>query len=116
MERFAADENVNIHIVSGLLDRNPTISIVRVQEAGLASVDDPVVLEWAASEGRILLTHDVSTMPGYASHRLDAGQPMSGLFLIPQGSSIRDVIEDLLLIAECSLDDEWEGRIEYLPL
>jgi hypothetical protein len=55
-------------------------------------------------------------MPGYASHRLDAGQPMSGLFLIPQGSSIRDVIEDLLLIAECSLDDEWEGRIEYLPL
>jgi hypothetical protein len=24
--------------------------------------------------------------------------------------------EDILLIAECSIDGEWEGQIHYLPL
>ncbi len=25
-------------------------------------------------------------------------------------------IEDTLLLAECSLDGEWEGHVQYLPL
>ena len=114
--RFAADENVNIHIVSGLLDLYPTIDVVRVQDSGLSGEDDPAVLEWAAAEGRILLTHDLATMPRHASDRLGAGEPMSGLFLIPQNRRVRDVIDDLLLIAECSLDHEWDGQIVYIPL
>ena len=80
MVRFAADENLNIHIVTGLLEREPTIDIVCVQDSGLASADDPSVLEWAAGEDRILLTHDVTTMPIYTSNRLEAGLPMPGLF------------------------------------
>ena len=116
MLRFAADENLNIHIVTGLLFRNPSVDIVRVQEAGLAGSDDPSVLEWAAGAGRVLLTHDVTTMPMYASERLDAGLPMPGLFLILQDLQVGEVIEDLLLIAEGSLDDEWDGQIRYLPL
>jgi len=29
---------------------------------------------------------------------------------------IATAIEDLLLIAECSLPGEWEGQVRYLPL
>ena len=114
--RFAADENLNIHIVNGLLERDPTIDIVRVQDSDLAGKDDPTVLQWAAGDDRILLTHDVTTMPTYASNRLEAGLPMPGLFLIPQDRRISEVIDDLLLIAEVSLDNEWDGQIRYLPL
>jgi predicted nuclease of predicted toxin-antitoxin system len=60
--RFAADENFNNDIVRGLLRRKPNLDIVRVQDVGLAGADDPTILEWAAREGRILLTHDVSTI------------------------------------------------------
>ncbi len=116
MVRFAADENLNIHIVTGLIERNPTVDIVRVQEAGIAGSDDPSVLEWAAGEGRVLLTHDVTTMPRYASNRHEAGLPMPGVFLIPQNRRIGDVIESLLLIAEFSFENEWDGQIRYLPL
>ncbi len=116
MVRFAADENLNNHIVNGLLVRNPVVDIVRVQEVGLAGADDPSVLDWAAGEDRILLSHDVTTMPGYASNRLEAGQPMPGLFLIPQSLRIGEVLENLLLIAEGSQDNEWDGQIRYLPL
>ena len=57
MLRFAADENFNNDIVRGLRRRKPELDIVRVQEAGLSGAVDPDVLEWAAREGRVLLTH-----------------------------------------------------------
>lgn len=30
--------------------------------------------------------------------------------------SISTAIEDILLLAECSLESEWEGQVRYLPL
>ncbi len=66
MLRLAADENFNYDIVRGVLRHDPETDIVRVQDAGLSGADDPAVLEWAAREGRILLTHDVATMTRYA--------------------------------------------------
>jgi predicted nuclease of predicted toxin-antitoxin system len=57
MLRLAADENLNNSIVRGLLRRQPELDIVRIQDVGLSGADDPTVLEWAAQEGRVLLTH-----------------------------------------------------------
>ena len=54
---LAADENFNNDIVRGVRRRLPAIDIVRVQDAGLLSADDPSILEWAALSGRVLLTH-----------------------------------------------------------
>jgi hypothetical protein len=53
---WAADENFNNDIIRGLLRRKPDVDIVRVQDIGLSGADDPTVLEWAADEGRVLLT------------------------------------------------------------
>ena len=62
MLRLVADENFNRDIVRGLLRRLPGIDVVRVQEVGLGGEDDPMVLAWAASEGRLVLTHDKATI------------------------------------------------------
>lgn len=66
MLRLAADENFNVDIVRGLLRRLPDLDIVHVQDAGLSGADDPAVLEWVARDGRVLLTHDISTLVGFA--------------------------------------------------
>ena len=116
MLRLAADENFNGNIVRGLLRRRPDLDLVRVQDAGLAGADDPAILTWAADEGRILLTHDVETMVGFAYERVEAGLRMPGVFEVRLGTPIGQAIEDILLLAEYSLDDEWEGRVAYLPL
>ncbi|CAG0982323.1 hypothetical protein ANRL3_02213 [Anaerolineae bacterium] len=92
------------------------LDIVRLQDVGLAGVDDPTVLEWAANEGRVLLTHDVSTITRYAYERIRAGRSMPGVFEVGRAVSIARAIEDILLLAECSIDGEWEGRVHYLPL
>ena len=55
---LVADENFNNDILRGLLRRNPSLDVVRIQDVGLTQASDPDVLEWAAQENRVLLTHD----------------------------------------------------------
>jgi predicted nuclease of predicted toxin-antitoxin system len=116
MLRLATDEDFNNRILRGLLRRKPDLDIVRVQDAGLTGRGDAEVLEWAAREGRVLLTHDVTTMKRYVDERIVAELPMPRVFEVNQQMSIAQVIEDVLLIAECSLEDEWAGQIIFLPL
>ena len=116
MLRLAADENFNGDIVRGLLRRQPDLDLLRVQDALPSGKDDPSVLEWAAGERRVLLTHDVTTMTRHAYDRVRAGQPMPGIFEVSRFVPMARAIEDILLLAECSLDGEWEGQIRYLPL
>lgn len=113
---LAADENFNNAILRGVLRRKPDVDIVRIQDVGLSGAADPIVLAWAAKENRLLLTHDVATITHYAYERVKAGLPMPGVFEIPYGFSVGEIIEDILLIAEYSLDGEWEGQVRYLPL
>ncbi len=116
MLRLAADENFNNNIVRGLIRRQPELDIVRVQDVGLYGADDRTVLAWSAQEGRVLLTHDVSTITKYAYERIQAGKSMPGVFEVNRSVSIGRAIEDILLLAKCSLDGEWEGQVRYLPL
>ena len=116
MLRLVADEGFNYHIVRGLLRRRPELDVVRAQDAGLSGADDPTVLEWAASQQRVLLTHDASTMTRHAYDRVRAGDPMPGVFEVRSGISIGQAIEEILLLAETSFEQEWEGQIRYVPL
>ena len=116
MIALAFDENFNNDVVRGLLRRNPALDVVWVQDAGLSSLDDPAVLAWAAAEDRVLVSHDVATLTAYAYARVQAGLPMPGLFEVAPSVPIATAIDDLLLIAECSLPGEWEGQVRYLPL
>jgi hypothetical protein len=38
------------------------------------------------------------------------------MLLLAANVPIGVAIEDTLLLAECSLDGEWEGQVRYLPL
>ena len=116
MLALAADENFNNDIIRGAIRRQPELDIVRIQDIGLSGADDPTVLEWAAQQGRVLFTHDVSTMTRHAYERVLSVKRMPGVFEVGRDVPISIAIEDLLLIAECSLEGEWEGQVRYLPL
>lgn len=116
MIRLLADENFNNNIVRADRVRAPDVDIVRVQDVGLSGADDPTVLDWAAQHRRVLLTHDVSTITAFAYDRVRGGKPMPGVFEVGRTIALRSAIEDILLLATCSLDGEWEGQVRYLPL
>lgn len=116
MIRLLADENFDNVIVRGVKRRVPEVEIVRVQDTELVGKPDPLVLEWAATNGYVLLTHDVNTMRGFFYDRVKASLPVPGLFLVQGRSSVSAVIDSLELILLASDDADWFGEIRYLPL
>lgn len=116
MLRLVSDENFNGDIVRGLVLRRPGLDLVRLQDTGLEGAEDPTVLAWAAANDRILLTHDRATIPDFAYARMVAGQPMPGVFVVSDRLSVRQAIDELLLVDACSEQVEWAGLVLYLPL
>lgn len=116
MLRFLADEDLNNRILRGLLRRHPALDIVRVQDTILSGAADSDVLEWARQNGRVLLTHDVSTMTNFAFARMRSGKTIAGIIEISQSLPIGRAVEDILLFALTCTPDELENRIVYLPL
>jgi hypothetical protein len=114
--RFLADHDLNEHIVAGVLRRAPPVEFIRTREVGLRDHPDPEVLEYAASHGLIVVSHDVNTMPAHAYERLAAGQSLAGLVMVPQSVPVGEVIDDLMLIWSSSEAEEWEGQVAFLPL
>jgi hypothetical protein len=54
--RFVTDNDFNEDTVTGtgLLAERPGLDLVRVRDVGLRNAEDPDILAWAASEGRIV--------------------------------------------------------------
>jgi hypothetical protein len=116
MLRYLTDENFNGIVLRGLLRRLPMLDAARVQDVGLSGASDSEVLAFAASENRIVLTHDVRTFSGFAYQRAARNELMPGVFEVGQEVPVAVAIFDLALLAECSLKGEWEGQVLHLPL
>lgn len=116
MLRLLADEDFDASIVRGLKHRLPDLDIVDVRGVGLRSAPDPEVLEWAAREERVVLTHDVNTLLGFADARVRAGRHHAGVIKVPQKLAIGKAIEDLVYVAQAAAAAELRDQVLHLPL
>ena len=116
MISFLVDQNFNEHIVDGMTRRDPALEFVNVREVGLAEAGDPVVLEWAAAHGLVLLTHDGRTIPRFVQARVAAGSPMPGVFHVSDRIPIGQAIDELLVAANCLSPNECKDIVRYFPL
>ncbi len=94
--RFQADNDLKFGIVKAVRRQEPTVDFVSAQEAGLDAVPDPLLLDRAAAEGRVLVSHDRRTMIDHFRDHLAAGKSSPGLLIVSQGSAIGDVAEALI--------------------
>ena len=116
MIRLLTDENFNHDILRGLIRRVPHLDFVLVHDVGLTSQPDPMLLKWAASNHRSIMTQDVKTMRPYAEQLVAQGEPMAGLIVVPQSLPIGHSINNLELVVECYSQSEMRDRIVNLPL
>lgn len=114
--RFATDENFDGRILDGLRARLPHLEIVRVQDTALYQAPDPALLAWLADEGRILLTHDVSTMPRYVYDRVHAGQPVPGVIAVHRHTPIGQAIDELEILIGASEPEDFANQVTYIPI
>ena len=116
MLRLLADENFNGRILRALQRQVPDLDVVRAQDTPLYGTDDQTLLQFAAAENRVVLTHDVETLVGYAWERVRSGMAMPGVIVALTDRPIGLVIEDLELLLLASKPEELQAQIRYLPL
>jgi hypothetical protein len=113
--RLLADENFNGRILRALRRQIPDLDIVRAQDTPLCGADDQELLQFAADESRIVLTHDRETLVGYAWERVRAGRPMPGIIVALTDRPIGQVIGDLEILLQASQSEELQAQIRFLP-
>lgn len=104
--RYQADADLNQKIVIAVLRLEPTIDFRTSHAANLKSVEDIEVLGIAASDGRILITHDKATMPDVFGQFIQAGES-PGVLVISRGYKLADVAEELVLIKVTLFNDAY---------
>ena len=75
---------------------------------------DPEVLQIAAESGRVLVSRDVTTMPGHFD-RFIMQHESPGVLLIPSRRAIGAVIEGLLLVWLSWLPEDLRNRVRWIP-
>ncbi|MEP6538596.1 MAG: DUF5615 family PIN-like protein [Bryobacteraceae bacterium] len=113
--RFQADNDLKFGIVKAVRLREPTIDFVSAQEAGLDGVGDPELLDRAAAEGRVLVSHDRRTMIAHFGAHLAAGKSGPGLLIVSQGALIGEVTEAIVYVWAISDPAELRNQVHYLP-
>ena len=114
--KFLTDEHIPPALARGLKRLLPEVDVLELRHTELLGAEDPEVLSFAADEGRILITRDVSTIPDFAYERVADDQVMPGVFIWRRKASLGAVLEDLVLIVEASGAKEWSSQVIYLPL
>lgn len=116
MLRLATDADVHGDLIRGVRRQSPEVDLVRVVDALPLGTHDRAVLEWAASEQRILITNDRKTMIGFVRDRLEAGLPMPGVIMASRNQSIGSAIEDILVIVHVLTEDDVRDQVFFLPI
>jgi len=108
------DVHVRRAVTSAL--RLRAIDVLTAQEDGGAQLDDARLLQRATELGRVLVSHDEDLL-GEGARLLREGGDFGGIVYAHQlRVTIGQMVEDLELIATATSTDEWNGRIEYLPI
>lgn len=113
--KWLADECFDNDIVRGLLRRSADFDLVRAQDIfEVAGRDDKTLLAWTIKNDRVVLTHDLATM--VPALRLQPQRASTRIVLVPDSLPIGQVIEDVLLLDQCSKRSDWNAGVIYLPL
>ena len=115
MIRFQADADLRRGFVKALRLREPSIDFASAADSDLEGIPDPEVLEIAAQQGRILVTHDRRTMVDHFRNRLAEGKSSPGVFLVTQSVRIGQIVEAIVMVWAASEPVEWENQLRYLP-
>jgi predicted nuclease of predicted toxin-antitoxin system len=108
MLRFHLDENVDPAVADGLRRRG--IDVTTTVEADLVRASDEKQLEYAISEGRVIVTHDADFL-----RIAERGESHPGIAYSPQESrSVGQIIASLFLMSECLSADDMRNHVEFV--
>jgi len=113
--KYQADNDFNGIIIRTVLKREPGIDFQTAPAAGLhLGVPDDKVLEIAAREGRVLVSHDRKTMPTHFANFI-ASQSSPGVFIVSKKLAIAEAADWLILFWAATEADEHINLLTHIP-
>jgi hypothetical protein len=112
---YQADADLNQAIVTGVRRQERWIDFQTANAAGLKGVKDSEVLAIAAQQERILVSHDLKTMPSEFAKFIRSNYS-TGLIIFPQKLPVEVAIKELLRIWAMDSPEEWVDRIGIRPI
>lgn len=76
---------------------------------------DPDLLRWAATQGRVLLTHDKKTIPDFVRELVTSGVELPGVILIDMNAPLGKAIDDLAVAVGCGQPEDFRNTVYWLP-
>ena len=118
MRRFLIDENITPEYRTQLLRHEPSLKVLAVGDEGAPpkSTLDRDILAWCEQNQFHLITNNRESMPQHLSDHLKKGGHVPAIFTINLTVPMGKIIEELLVIAGASEEDEYIDRITYVPL
>ncbi len=116
--QYLLDENVDPTYKAQLHRRNPNIVMWVVGEPGVPARGtlDPEILLWCEEHNFLLVTNNRTSMPVHLADHIAEGRHVPGIFILNPKLSMGQNIDELILIAEGSFDNEYQDQIVNLPL
>jgi hypothetical protein len=116
--KYLMDENVAPAYATQLRQRKRDLVIRAVGEPDTPSKStlDPEILLWCEEYGFLLVTNNRTSMPVHLADHIAQGRHVPGIFILNPDWSIGQNLDELILIAEGSFDDEYQDQIVFLPL
>jgi hypothetical protein len=113
--KFWADENLRRAIFDAVKAACPEHEFERIQDTEFNGTD-PEILEEAARQGIIVITHDENTLVGYAYERLQTCLVMPGVILVKERTSTGEAVDDLILLISTGFAPDFENQVRHIPL
>lgn len=116
--KYLLDENVSPVYQTQLLQRSSSLVVLVVGDTDAPSKGtlDPEILCWCEEHNFVLVTNNRSSMPIHLADHIAQGLHIPGILILNANLSMGQNIDELILIAEASFDDEYQDRIDFLPL
>jgi predicted nuclease of predicted toxin-antitoxin system len=105
--KFYTDEHIHPAIVSALRKRG--MDVLTAQEANMLGVSDANHLQFAVSQGRVILTQDSDFL---RLHQRKMSH--NGIIYVHQKTPMGGIIEGLILIYQVVTEEEMQNHVEFL--
>lgn len=118
MLRYLMDENVNPIYPNQLRRRAPDLVIRAVGEPDTPpkSTLDPAILLWCETYNFVLVTNNRASMPVHLVDHIAQGHHVPGILILNPDMSIGETLDELVLIAGGSFEEEYQDQIVHLPI
>ncbi len=118
MLKYLIDENLPPIYAEQIRRRRADIVVRSVGEPGAPERGtlDPDILCWCEVNQFVLFTNNRASMPIHLKGHIAKGRHIPGILTLNPSMSIGQTIDELITLAETAFEDEFQDRIDFLPI